>query len=70
MNATPEVLPAPRPAKVLPEPSALALFGSVVRAEWTKLRSVRSTMWSLLVTVALVVGSSSFTMSGATQAAG
>lgn len=28
----------------------------VVRSEWTKLRSVRSTTWSLLVTVVLTVG--------------
>jgi ABC-2 type transport system permease protein len=28
----------------------------VVRSEWTKLRSVPSTAWSLLVTVALIVG--------------
>jgi hypothetical protein len=31
-------------------------FAAVVRAEWTKLWSVRSTMWSLLVTVAIIVG--------------
>ena len=28
----------------------------VIRSEWTKLRSVRSTMWSLLVTVVLTIG--------------
>jgi ABC-2 type transport system permease protein len=28
----------------------------VVRSEWTKLRTLRSTMWALLVTLALVVG--------------
>ena len=28
----------------------------VMRSEWTKLRSVRSTRWSLLVTVLLIVG--------------
>lgn len=37
-------------------PSAFRLFGAAARSEWTKLRSVRSTMWSLLVTVAITVG--------------
>ncbi len=30
--------------------------GRVVRSEWTKLRSVRSTRWSLLVTLLLIIG--------------
>jgi ABC-2 type transport system permease protein len=32
------------------------VFRAVARAEWTKMRSVRSTMWTLVVTVALAVG--------------
>jgi len=28
----------------------------VARSEWTKLRSVRSTRWSLLVTLLLIIG--------------
>jgi hypothetical protein len=32
------------------------VFAASARAEWTKLRSVRSTIWSLLVTVAITVG--------------
>ena len=32
------------------------VFVAALRAEWTKLRSVRSTMWSFLVTVAIIVG--------------
>jgi len=32
------------------------VFGRLLRAEWTKLRSVRSTMWSLLLLVVLVPG--------------
>ena len=28
-------------------------FGDVLRSEWTKLRSVRSTFWALTVTVVL-----------------
>jgi ABC-type transport system involved in multi-copper enzyme maturation permease subunit len=33
-----------------------SVFTATARAEWTKLRTVRSTMWSLLVTVVIVVG--------------
>ncbi|MEV5326553.1 ABC transporter permease subunit [Nonomuraea fastidiosa] len=29
---------------------------NVIRSEWTKIRSVRSTMWSLVVTVLLMIG--------------
>ena len=32
------------------------VFAANVRAEWTKLRSVRSTMWTLLATVGIAVG--------------
>jgi ABC-2 type transport system permease protein len=39
-----------------PTPSALRLFAANVRAEWTKLRSVRSTIWTLLATVGLAIG--------------
>jgi ABC-type transport system involved in multi-copper enzyme maturation permease subunit len=31
-------------------------FARLLRAEWTKLRSVRSTMWSLLIVVVLTIG--------------
>ena len=33
-----------------------ATFGDVLRSEWTKLRSVRSTFWALSVTVVLGIG--------------
>jgi len=33
-----------------------ATFGDVLRSEWTKLRSVRSTSWALAVTVVLGIG--------------
>jgi ABC-type transport system involved in multi-copper enzyme maturation permease subunit len=33
-----------------------ATFGDVLRSEWTKLRSVRSTFWALTVTVVLGIG--------------
>ncbi len=39
-----------------PTPSLGGQFVAVVHAEWTKLWSVRSTLWSLLVTVAMIVG--------------
>lgn len=53
-TAAPTVAPAAR--KAFPRPSPTRQFGAVVRAEWTKLWSVRSTLWSLLVTVAIIVG--------------
>ncbi len=37
-------------------PTTRQLFSSVARSEWTKLRSVRSTVWALLVTVLITVG--------------
>ena len=37
-------------------PTGTQVFASNVRAEWTKLRSVRSTMWTLLATVGIAVG--------------
>jgi ABC-type transport system involved in multi-copper enzyme maturation permease subunit len=37
-------------------PSGLHVLRANVRAEWTKLRSVRSTVWTLLATVGLAVG--------------
>jgi ABC-2 type transport system permease protein len=33
-----------------------ATFGDVLRSEWTKLRSVRSTFWALTVAVVLAIG--------------
>jgi len=38
------------------DPTALRVFAANVRAELTKLRSVRSTLWTLLSTVGLAVG--------------
>lgn len=37
-------------------PSSLPVFSANVRAEWTKLRSVRSTAWTLLATIGIAVG--------------
>ena len=55
MTAT-DAAVAPARIRSLPQPSATSQFVALLRAEWTKLRSVRSTMWSLLVTVAIIVG--------------
>ncbi len=37
-------------------PTGRRVFAANVRAEWTKLRSVRSTTWTLLATVGIAVG--------------
>ena len=37
-------------------PGSGAVFRATVRSEWTKMRSVRSTMWTLLVAVGLAIG--------------
>jgi hypothetical protein len=37
-------------------PSGVQVFAANVRAEWTKLRSVRSTAWTLLAAVGLAIG--------------
>jgi ABC-2 type transport system permease protein len=37
-------------------PTAPRMFAANLRAEWTKLRSVRSTIWTLLATIGLAVG--------------
>jgi ABC-2 type transport system permease protein len=38
------------------EPGSGRVYLAATRAEWTKMRSVRSTMWTLLVAIALAVG--------------
>ena len=40
----------------LPTPSLRTVFAAASRSEWTKLRSVRSSMWALLVTVVATIG--------------
>jgi ABC-2 type transport system permease protein len=37
-------------------PSAVVGFGRLLRSEWTKIRSVRSTLWSLLAFVVVAIG--------------
>jgi ABC-2 type transport system permease protein len=48
----------------------LAGFGRVLLAEWTKLRTVRSSGWALLAVVALTVGLSAFVCSALDTDAG
>jgi len=43
-------------APVLPAPSGRAGFGGTLRSEFTKIRSVRSTYWTLLALLAVSVG--------------
>ena len=38
------------------EPGRGRVFAAVVRSEWTKIRSVRSTMWTLLAAVGVAIG--------------
>jgi len=48
--------PAPVEDPHFPAPTTPQLFSATLRSEWIKLRSVRSTMWSLLVTLILTIG--------------
>jgi ABC-type transport system involved in multi-copper enzyme maturation permease subunit len=41
---------------VAPARGPVARFAGIVRAEWTKIRSVRSTVWTLLLFVVITVG--------------
>lgn len=51
MTATTELAPAPASAREERDPG----FTDLLRAEWTKIRSVRSTVWSLSVLVVLTL---------------
>ncbi len=42
------------------QPAHRACFGRLVRAEWTKIRSVRSTVWSLGILVVTAIGLNAF----------
>ena len=54
--STADTMVAPAVRRNPPTPSPPSQFVAVLRAEWTKLWSVRSTIWSLLVTIAIIVG--------------
>lgn len=45
-----------RPTPVTPAPARRPGFGNVLFSEWTKIRSVRSTAWSLILLVVLTLG--------------
>ncbi len=59
----PHDTPAPRSST----PTGRVTLASVTSAEWIKLRSVRSTGWTLVTTVALMVGISALAAWGSTQ---
>ena len=50
------VAPAPMPTTKVRDSALRVTQLRVVRSEWTKLRSVPSTAWSLLAAVTLIVG--------------
>ncbi len=50
------VVPASRPSEPLPAAARPAGFGQALQAEWIKLRTVRSTMWTLASLLILGVG--------------
>jgi ABC-2 type transport system permease protein len=54
MAATTHLAPPPRAA--LPAPAGRAGFGGALRSEFTKIRSVRSTYWTLLALVIVTIG--------------
>jgi ABC-2 type transport system permease protein len=43
-------------AVAAPRPRLPLVFGRTLHAEWTKLRTVRSTIWSLVLLVVLTLG--------------
>ncbi|HEY7484994.1 MAG TPA: ABC transporter permease subunit [Streptosporangiaceae bacterium] len=53
-----------------PEPAARDGFGQVLRGEWTKFRSVRSTVWCLILAIGLMVGLSMLGATTSTTSAG
>jgi len=55
-SASPPVHAARPALGDLPAPSRGAAFGRLLLAEWTKIRSVRSTIWSLILLVVLTLG--------------
>lgn len=56
---------APQPRAALPAPAGRAGFGGALRGEFTKIRSVRSTYWTLLTLVIVTVGIGALTCLGA-----
>jgi hypothetical protein len=50
-----------------PFPQAKATFGSALHSEWTKIRTVRSTFWTLLVTMVITIGLGTLIALGSSQ---
>jgi ABC-2 type transport system permease protein len=63
-------LPAPARPAGLPAPTGRAGFGGAVRSELTKIRSVRSTYWTLLALVIVTVGIGALACLGAVSHGG
>jgi ABC-2 type transport system permease protein len=63
-------LPAPARPAGLPAPTRRAGFGGAVRSEFTKIRSVRSTYWTLLALVIVTVGIGALACLGAVSHGG
>jgi ABC-2 type transport system permease protein len=55
-SAAPAAPVAPAATPASPHASQLTGFGRLLLSEWTKIRSVRSTIWTLIVFVVLSVG--------------
>ena len=53
---TPTAVTATAPKPTAPKPGISRVFRATARSEWTKLRTVRSTMWALILTVVSIVG--------------
>jgi ABC-type transport system involved in multi-copper enzyme maturation permease subunit len=53
MSITTATIPSEQAASA---PAAIRVLAAAARSEWTKMRSVRSTMWTLLAAIALAVG--------------
>ena len=48
--------PAARPAQHVPTSASTLGFGGVLRSEWIKLRSLRSTVWSYIAVIVISLG--------------
>jgi ABC-2 type transport system permease protein len=53
---TPPAQAAPAGPPALPQASPVTTFGRLLLSEWTKIRSVRSTIWSLIIFVVVTIG--------------
>jgi ABC-2 type transport system permease protein len=53
---TQNLIPSSRPTSVRATPTLSEVFVATSRAEWTKLRTVRSTIWALIFTLVSTIG--------------